>query len=55
MMNNFLKTYKLSEQQILNPKVLSVANSCDENPYMAKIVYRQVGPTPKRSPPPGKN
>ena len=23
--------YKISEQQIFNPKVLSVANSCDNN------------------------
>ena len=26
-----LKTYKISEQQVLNPKVLSVTNSCDNN------------------------
>ena len=34
--------------QILNPKVLSVANSCDYNeiPKMAKIVYRQM-PAPR--------
>ena len=39
-----LKTYKLSEQQI-NPKVLSVTNSChyNENSKMAKIVCRQIG------------
>ena len=41
-----LKPYKISEQQV-NPKVLSVANSChyNENSKMANIVYRQM-PTP---------
>ena len=35
--------------RILNPKVLSVANSCDYN-EMAKIVYRQM-PAPRDLPP----
>ena len=36
--------YKISGQQLLNPKVGSVGNSCDNNETskMAKIVYRQM-------------
>ena len=48
-----MKTYKLSEQQI-NPKVLSVSNSCDYNGNSknGKIVYGQMpAPTPTNSRP----
>ena len=46
-----LKMYKISEQQI-NPKVLSVANSCLIMKILkkAKIVYRQM-PAPWELPP----
>ena len=45
--------YKISEQQLLNPKVVSVANSCDnnENSKNGKILLqtnaRPSEPTPK--------
>ena len=49
-----------SEQQILNPKLLSVANSCDknENQKMAKIVHRHMPAShdlPQKIPSPGQN
>ena len=49
-----LRTYKLSEQQI-NPKVLSVANSCHYNEN-CKIVHRQMSAPrelPQQMPAPG--
>ena len=46
--------YKISEQQLLNPKVVSVANSCDNNENSKNGINRLQtnarGTYPKKSP-----